>query len=98
MVRSWKCPARGWIAVPRWRSTLNVSAPCAARNAAADKPTRLPPTIRTGTSSSESFALDIEPSGHLQLSHGMWSSAAASAVKEPTPLDHVLHYGIVEQP
>src|SRR5437762_745581 len=48
-VRNWKCPARGWTAVPRWRSTLIVGIPCQARNIAEERPTRLPPTISTGT-------------------------------------------------
>src|SRR5689334_19552447 len=50
-VRRWKWPAREWMAVPACRSTASTPTPCWRRNSAADRPTRLPPTIRTGTSS-----------------------------------------------
>ena len=50
-VRSWKWPARGWIAVPVCRSTARQLTPCSRRNSAVDRPTRLPPTIRTSGSS-----------------------------------------------
>ncbi len=51
-VRRWKCAARGWIAVPPWRSTASERTPWKPRNAAIDSPTMLPPAIRTGTLSS----------------------------------------------
>ncbi len=44
--------ARGWIAVPGCRSTVSDGTPFEARRSEVDSPTRLPPTIRTGTSSS----------------------------------------------
>src|SRR4051795_11651215 len=51
IVRSWKWPARGWIAVPAWRSIESDSTPWCPSSIAVVSPTRLPPTIRTGTSS-----------------------------------------------
>ena len=50
IVRSWKCPARGWIAVPAWRSTDNDGTPWSPSSMAVVSPTRLPPTINTGAS------------------------------------------------
>jgi hypothetical protein len=52
IVRSWKWPARGWIAVPVWRSTDSDGTPWWPSSIAVVRSTRLPPTIRTGTSSS----------------------------------------------
>ena len=52
MVRSWKCPARGWIAVPAWRSTDSDRTPWCPSSMAVVRPTKLPPMIRTGISSS----------------------------------------------
>src|SRR5688572_12429921 len=51
-VRSWKYPARGWIAVPWCFSIDSTSTPCWARNIAVARPTMLPPTTTTGTSMS----------------------------------------------
>ena len=50
-VRWFTSAARGWIAVPRWRSSTRDGTPRWPRKTAADSPTRLPPTITTGTSS-----------------------------------------------
>src|SRR5206468_1145613 len=55
--RWWKEAARGWIAVPRCRSTSKCGTPCEASRAEAVRPTRLPPVIRTGTSGSAIFLL-----------------------------------------
>src|SRR6188768_1530212 len=51
MVRWLNIAARGWIAVPGWRSTVSDGTPLEASRSDADRPTRLPPTTRTGTSS-----------------------------------------------
>ena len=49
MVRWWNEAARGWTAVPRCRSTSRCGTSCAASSNDVDSPTRLPPTISTGT-------------------------------------------------
>src|SRR3954469_11061952 len=49
VVPSWKWPARAWIAVPVCRSTASDSTPWCPSSIAVVRPTRLPPTIRTGT-------------------------------------------------
>src|SRR5262245_47307712 len=53
-VRSWKYPARGWIAVPWCFSIDSTSTPCWARYIAVARPIMLPPTTNTGTSMSAS--------------------------------------------
>ena len=60
IVRSWKWPARGWIAVPAWRSTDSDATPWWPSSAAVVSPTRLPPMIRTGISSLMGATLDLE--------------------------------------
>src|SRR6185436_5867906 len=52
IVRCRRNAARGWIAAPRWRSTTSDAIPWPPRSMAMDMPTRLPPAMRTGTSSS----------------------------------------------
>ena len=61
IVRWWKEAARGWIAVPRCRSTSRCGTSCAASKAEAVSPTRLPPAIRTGTSGSAITSPSIWP-------------------------------------
>jgi hypothetical protein len=49
MVRWWNDAARGWIAVPEWLSTSRCGTPYLASSTEVVRPTRLPPTTRTGT-------------------------------------------------
>src|SRR5688572_4920967 len=67
IVPSWKCPARGWIAVPAWRSTTSDGTPSQPSSIAVDSPTKLPPMIRTGVSSSLTFASSQSEAATLDL-------------------------------
>jgi hypothetical protein len=51
-------PARGWIAVPAWRSTDSDGTPWWPSSMAVVSPTRLPPTIRTGSPRQHDATLD----------------------------------------
>src|SRR6516225_10192452 len=50
-VRMWKNAARGSGELAARRSMVSERIPCCARNAAAERPTKPPPAIRTGASS-----------------------------------------------
>src|SRR5512144_3193543 len=55
------------MAAPGWRSTTSGGMPCRARSAAANMPTRLPPTTRTGVSCSDTpLSLNAVPQGGLK--------------------------------
>src|SRR5262249_39671485 len=69
VVPSWKWPARAWIAVPAWRSTASTGTPSRASSIALVRPTRLPPTIRTGISSGVT-AVSCRSGGRYRLRSG----------------------------
>jgi hypothetical protein len=74
MVRWWNEAARGWTAVPRCRSTSRCGTSSAASSNDVDSPTRLPPTISTGT-----WRSLIEMSSRASCGHGLLSRVAKGA-------------------
>src|SRR3954468_13822236 len=111
IVRSWKWPARGWIAVPAWRSTDNAGTPWCPSSIAVVRPTRLPPTISTGTSSrgiarhyrwsglnDDALQLSYEQQGRPRLpraKRGAGREALDLGVTQPQPAEVAEHLGIV---
>src|SRR5690606_36289273 len=71
------------MAVLAWRSATSAPAPSCPSSAAMNMPTRLPPTIRTGTSLSSISRVDIsEPARPFTPAAGEWGDAALA---EPEP-------------